>query len=165
MPTPVRGYPNYAVDSDGCVYRRLKGKWVSKAQGVDRYGYPRVVLYRNNTCRTFTVHRLVAHAFLGPARGRQVNHKDGCKHHNCASNLEWVTATENVQHRFKILGHIGPRGERQGSHKLTLSDVQNIRGVHAAGGTNAALARAYRVNPSTISRITSGKRWNYAKGN
>jgi hypothetical protein len=139
------------------------GAWISMSVGVDRYGYPRVALYRNRKPHTFTVHTLVAKAFLGPARGRQVNHKDGNKLNNRVRNLEWVSAKANVRHRFNVLGHVGPRGERQGHHKLTAVDVQNIKDVHASGATQAALAAAYKVNPSTISRITSGKRWNYTK--
>lgn len=51
----------------------------------------------------FPVHRLVAMAFHGKAeRPLQVNHKDGNKFNNNASNLEWVTCGENIRHAFKV---------------------------------------------------------------
>jgi hypothetical protein len=48
-------------------------------------------------------HILVAQAFRpNPDNKRVVNHKDGNKRNNFASNLEWCTQAENVQHAFDI---------------------------------------------------------------
>jgi len=46
--------------------------------------------------KTFSVHRLVAFAFLGKPKGKAfvINHKDGNKTNNIVSNLEWSTASE-----------------------------------------------------------------------
>ena len=52
------------------------------------------------------MHRLVARAFPDivlppddPSKS-QVNHKDGNPTNNSASNLEWVSPSENVQHSY-----------------------------------------------------------------
>lgn len=67
-------------------------------------GYQEVLLYRNNQRKPKLVHRLVAEAFIpNPDGKREVNHKDGNKHNNDASNLEWVTPSENQQHSRKVL--------------------------------------------------------------
>jgi hypothetical protein len=48
---------------------------------------------------TKTIHRLVAAEFLGTCpKGIQVNHKDGDRLNNHASNLEYVTPSENTRH-------------------------------------------------------------------
>lgn len=51
------------------------------------------------------VHRLVAHAFIGPPPPAQpeVNHISGDTHDNRVSNLEYVSRSENIVHRNEVL--------------------------------------------------------------
>ena len=79
---------------------------------VDRHGYCKVNLYKNNTHKQCYVHILVATAFLPNNDNKpQVNHIDGDKCNNCTENLEWCTAKENVIHSYKTGLKFGKNGE------------------------------------------------------
>lgn len=63
-------------------------------------GYCRVQL-RNN--KNYFIHRLVMMAYDNKFIDdplMQINHKNGVKHDNRLENLEWVTASENLQHAY-----------------------------------------------------------------
>lgn len=53
------------------------------------------------------------------------------------------------------------RGSQQGSAKLTEEFVRDIRARHGVGESMRALARAYNVNPATISYIVARKTWRH----
>ena len=62
-------------------------------------GYLQVELHKNGSRKMFTVHRLVAMAFVdGYEETKLVNHIDEDKQNNVSANLEWVTASQNVSH-------------------------------------------------------------------
>ena len=65
----------------------------------ERDWYYVVSLSKENRIKRCFVHRLVAEHFVPVAHGRNiVNHIDGDKHNNKASNLEWVTPSGNKMH-------------------------------------------------------------------
>lgn len=65
-------------------------------------GYLRVSLRANGKTMDFSVHRLVAAAFIGELHdGMVVNHIDGCKTNNNLSNLEVTTYTGNLEHAIR----------------------------------------------------------------
>lgn len=62
-------------------------------------GYLQVELHKDGKRKMFTVHRLVALAFVdGYEENKQVNHIDENKRNNVSTNLEWVSASQNVLH-------------------------------------------------------------------
>lgn len=65
-------------------------------------GYLAISLKMNNHKTLSKIHRLVATRFLVcPNETHVVNHKDGNKLNNHISNLEWVSASENVKHAYR----------------------------------------------------------------
>lgn len=79
------------------AYRRTAERVI--AQQPNNKGYLLVHLYRDNTRKAFTVHGLVARAFV-PGSAETINHKDGVKANCAASNLEWASWSENHKHAW-----------------------------------------------------------------
>jgi hypothetical protein len=72
---------------------------------INNAGYERLLLTNGSNRKTYSVHRLVAIAFIpNPEGKKQVNHIDGNKSNNCVENLEWSTSSENIKHAFVALG-------------------------------------------------------------
>lgn len=112
---------NYEVSNTGRV-RRIGSERDHSVR--DAKGYLVTDLYENGVRSTARVHRLVAAEFLpNPHNKPEVNHKDGNRHNNDVSNLEWVTKKENVQHAwasglakpsYSMLGRSNPNAGRKG---------------------------------------------------
>jgi len=69
---------------------------------IAKNGYHRTRLWIRQGVKRFSVHRLVAQAFISnPQQKPQVNHMDGNPRNNQASNLEWVTQSENALHALR----------------------------------------------------------------
>lgn len=78
------------------IEKEVIRKWHGQTNGY--YG---LMLHRDSVKQNFLIHRLVANHFVKKRKNKkanQVNHIDGNKANNAASNLEWVTASENMQH-------------------------------------------------------------------
>lgn len=110
---------NYEIAQDGTC-RNVKSKHI---MSIDWSGnnYGRYTFTINGVKKKYLVHRLVLSAWgtipqhyinLGLTEDDlQVNHKDGNKHNNHITNLEYVTAQENIKHRDKVLQRINNTDE------------------------------------------------------
>lgn len=77
------------------------GRIVSPQISSDGLGYYRVQIRNSKlSAKLEMIHRLVASAFVeGYEEGKVVNHIDCNPSNNKASNLEWLTIKENLNHR------------------------------------------------------------------
>ena len=97
----IQGYENYEVSNEGQVRNRKTGK-VLKPQ-KNNSGYLLVGLRKNGKQKWYSVHRLVAQAFIpNPHNKPTVNHIDENKENNNVSNLEWMTYAEQNEHGTRI---------------------------------------------------------------
>lgn len=87
----------HVVPCKGNSTRIIKSK-IRSAQANPK-GYAIVVLSKENKLKTFTVHQLVAQAFIpGFLKGTEINHKDGNKANPCVDNLEVSNPSHNQLH-------------------------------------------------------------------
>lgn len=78
------------------------GKEKILSSKIEKNGYERVNLSKDGERKTYSIHRLVAQAFIpNPNNLPQINHKDENKLNNCVENLEWCTAKYNVRESKK----------------------------------------------------------------
>ncbi|NRT88729.1 hypothetical protein DE167_004750 [Clostridium beijerinckii] len=85
----------YQVSSLGNIRNLKRNKLLSLKP--KKQGYIRVNLVKQGIHKTFTVHRLVALAFIPKEENKNlINHKNEIKSDNRVSNLEWCTHQYNV---------------------------------------------------------------------
>lgn len=93
----------YTVSNLGIVY--YNGTPIKIKHQKNGYCHVRITLLFGT--RHFLLHRIVAAYFCNnddPINKNQVNHIDGNKDNNKASNLEWCTNLQNQRHRIDVLG-------------------------------------------------------------
>ena len=97
---PVVGYEGlYMVSNWGRVKSIKFGKERILKPVTNSSGYLLVGLYKNNIEKKYSVHRLVAEAFIpNPYNLPQVNHRDENKLNNNVDNLEWCTNEYNINY-------------------------------------------------------------------
>lgn len=95
----IDGYDGmYQVSDLGRVRSKKYGYWKVLRQGKTNWGYLQVALSKENKVKRFSVHRLVAQAFIpnDDESKTQINHRNECKDCNKVSNLEWCSASYNM---------------------------------------------------------------------
>jgi DNA-binding CsgD family transcriptional regulator len=132
---------------------------------ITKVGYRYVGIgVRGVSKRGCSVHRMVCKAFHpNPLNKETVNHIDGDKSNNRASNLEWSTWTENNRHARRTGLNIAARGERSGNSKLTEADVIRIRWLSDNGMKNKDIAIIYGLSRRGVSFIVSRINWKHVK--
>lgn len=152
------------IDKSGKVWSKNKrtnnGKLIERKLGFNKYrGYLCVTI---SLCdgkggrKTLPVHRLVAKAFVPNPKGFSVvNHIDGNKKNNSASNLEWTTPAGNAKHAQKN----GLLKSRKGHLiKYTQDDYIKWGEEYNKGIKYREIAKKYNVPNSTVWFAVHGKR-------
>jgi len=132
---------------------------------LDKDGYHRIWIKNHKGERKFVpIHREVAKIFVdGYDEGLVVNHKDGIRTNNQASNLEWITAADNTRYSRRVLKNI-PRGEKASRSRLKAEQVKKIyEEWHNSKDRHITkkLATQYGVSRSQITRIITKKNWGH----
>lgn len=141
--------PGYEISTLGRVRNRSTGNLLA-IQFNEYTGYQHVSLWMNNRGKTYSIHRLVALAFLDkPNDVNDVNHIDGDKLNNFVDNLEWLSRGDNHRHayRTRLRGPVRPPMRRIFCIELG----QEFQSLVDAG-------RCLDLRPSSISNQLAGRR-------
>lgn len=152
----VPHFVNYEVSDAGRV-RRIGTSGALRDAAHPR-GYRTVCLYRSGRRFTRTVHSVVASAFM-PDRppDTEINHIDGNKANNRATNLEYLTGAQNKAHA--VLVGLTLAGSANPSARLSSADVGVIRSLCRAGRSQRCVADMFGVSRGHVSNLVTGKKW------
>lgn len=78
------------------AYDKRTRKYFYLKGSTNKDGYRKIKLSKNKKYKVFSIHRLVAQAFIpNPNNYPVINHKDENKLNNCVNNLEWCSIYYN----------------------------------------------------------------------
>ena len=132
-----------SLDKLDALGRRVKGRVLKAGKGVN--GYLTVALTKNSIQKTYSVHKLVAQAFLNHTPdGTQtlvVNHKDFNRTNNKVNNLEIVTqrTNSNRKHIKSTSKYTGVCRNKRGNRWQSRIHIGNKQ-VHLGYFTDEKLA-------------------------
>lgn len=155
---PVLGASRYEVSNMGRVrtYYKTKDYFAEiKADVNPVSGYLQIHLALDTgKQKTYRLHRLVAKAWVeGWSESRDVvNHIDGNRLNNVASNLEWVSLSENSKHAYDKLNSWRSRPYKKNGNftKIVLDEKYEFKTIRA-------LARFLGKSETQTQRYLSGE--------
>lgn len=125
-------------------------------------GYKQIYVSLNKNKKVLYVHRLVAKYFIdNPENLKEVNHIDGNKSNNKASNLEWNTRQQNQQHAARN----GLLRRGVSSHKSKLNEDQ-VKVIKRLFRMNPNFSRKdvsikLKIADTAITKIIKGRTWKH----
>jgi len=160
----IPGYEGYySVSSFGRVrrdkaYNGLYSGGILKTSLRD--GYPALALNKESKARNYTVHVLVALAFLGPRpEGKEVRHLDGDRANPCLYNLAYGTHGENAED-MRLHG-MTKVGSRNPAAVLNEDKVRQLRESRRDGLSFTELGRLFGVSRVAATLAALGKTWKH----
>jgi hypothetical protein len=159
----------YNKGNIGCnKFSFRKGK-VLKPSFVSRNrNYKGVVLHKDGEAKSFTVHRLVAEAFIpNPKNLPQVNHKDENTLNNCVGNLEWCDCIYNINYGTGMERRKRSKTNNAYNQKSVICLDTGIKYANSydAQRKTGVYARSIRNNCSGRYKSAGGFKWMWCENN
>lgn len=146
----IEGYENrYQISNNGEVLSLVRNK-ILKPQ-ISKDGYVLIRLEKDYIKKTFSVHRLVAKAFLdNPNNLPQVNHINEDKTDNRVENLEWCDKEYNLNY-----GTTQKRRAEKISRSVYSIDSNGIKETFVSAYD---ATRKLGIDPTSICKCCRGQR-------
>lgn len=155
----IPDFPQCRADDKGNIYRIYNnGKLRKLVQRTDKDGYMIVRIKHNERRRFLKVHRLICCAFRKPCpENMMCRHLDGNRSNNSSNNLQWGTAQDNSDDKWKH--NTMCVKEKSGRARFTQTDIDLMRSRYANGETQQTIANDFATTQSRISEIVTRKTW------
>lgn len=171
----------YSISNLGNVRNDITRK-ILKKNTHKKTGYEQITLRIDGKSKVLSVHRLVCLEFIpNPDNKKYVNHIDGNKTNNQLDNLEWVTASENMLHDYRVLNRmpaqLGISISEKAKLKISKKNKGRLNGAARAVkcittgeifDTLTEAANKYGLSLGNLSsacqgklKSTGGKQWEY----
>ena len=152
-------FKNSREHIESCLTKLPNGcwEWQSTTSGWQDFdGYAKI----NYDGKMWLVHRLMYLWHVGPLEdGKVIMHT--CDNPPCANpqHLKQGTHAENRRDCVKKGRAANMKGSNNPNAKLTEYQVEAIRGLYAAGLTQAKLCALFNISRRTVYKILNGKSW------
>lgn len=139
-------FKDYYFDEKGNVLNKNKEKLKPWDDGRGYYVVD--LAYKSGENVRMKIHNGVAETFIGPRpKDAIVQHKDGNKHNNAPSNIEYLTQKENVAHAQVLI---------KGKEYISDAKLDKIRAMLKTKGIKE-VADAMELNYHVVRDIKNGK--------
>lgn len=158
----IPGLQGYMVDEAGTVWSSHKGRFDRWSEPhiikpyKDKRGYMHVTLRPAGLKKRFSVHVLVAVAFIGERPSNaNIAHIDGDPSNNALTNLAYVSQKENINHRWAHGTMIF--GEQSHLSKVDDKEAKEIWEAINRGASNKEIMKQFGVSKSYPAAMRAGR--------
>lgn len=159
VPGVMPGY--YMISDEGRVWSNVRNTFLKPTPTWN--GYYRVCLAINHVgSRYYLIHRIVMIEFacIPTYMDMQINHFNGDKSKNVIWNLEWMTASANIQHAFNNGLKIATKGEDCSYATITNEQADQIGYLLATTDLqHKQIAEMIGCSKSVVTDISVGSTW------
>lgn len=156
----IEEFPNYMISTESRVMNKTTLKLISTHYNK-RFKHRAIRLWNNGKTRILKLYRLKAIAFIpNPENKPQVNHIDGNRMNEDLSNMEWMSASENMKHSYDtgLCKGFFKKGLDSQNLKLSKDDVLLLRQWKKSGFYDfQKIGRVFNVCNQYADRVANGK--------
>lgn len=154
-------YDGFEVSDCGKIRNVKTGTVYKTYENHNGYLQVCVSLGSRKSKKVFRINIAVACTFIPNTENKpEVNHKDGNKLNNNASNLEWVTSSENMRHAYDNGLQKPLYGTNNPASKLSKEDVEFIRNNYIPRDKiygARALGRMFNISHTKILNVINNE--------
>jgi hypothetical protein len=171
----IPGHTHVAISELGELIDVVTQSIIRSPNGYELYAIKDYKVYNfgSNRQNSFYIHKLITSAWLwndDPSTKYQINHKDLNKLNNRISNLEWISALDNMKHLYQTADYLNNvtckiRNKQTGEIKeyLSISDMARDIGIPNYSKTKfLSMKQGFLYNGYEVRVTGDDREWFYS---